>query len=271
MSVLFKPLLRMKQILILILFFYAVTTEAKSRWFIAQPNILRSEKEAILVLPGFGSKMHGTKNIADAFFNKETDVFIPDYISRKSVDGCVSNLNDFILKHKLNEYKSVHVFSYIVGSWTLNKWIKENPLNNIKSIVYDRSPWQERAPFALVEDIPFLIRIISGPIMKEFSETKYSSVNDNTLKIGILIVNKATKLVYKHKKAAEKPGPVFWDVDSLHQNFDDYMYIYMNHDELYTVIENITDEILCFFKHGFFSETARRQKYEEDPFTEFTK
>lgn len=261
----------MKQILIFLLILQSATAEGKSRLYIAQKNIRRSEKEAILILPGFGSKVHGTKEIAEAFFNKGTDVFIPDYISRKSIDGCVLNLNEFIQKHKLHEYKKLHVFSYIVGSWTLNEWIKQNPDNNIRSIVYDRSPWQERAPFALVEDIPFLIRIISGPIMKEFSETKYPVIKDTSINIGILIESKATKLVYKHKKAAEKPGPVYWEVDSLHQPNNDFMYIYMNHDELYTIIENMADEISGFFTHGNFSKSARREKYEEDPFTEFKK
>lgn len=231
----------------------------------------KNEREAILILPGFGSKVHGTKDIAETFFKGNKDVFIPDYISRKSIHQCALNLHAFYKKEKLNEYKKIHVFSYIVGSWTLNDWITFNPNHNIASIVYDRSPLQERAPYALVEDMPFLIRIISGPIMKEFANTPYAPMKDSSINVGILIENKATKLIHKHKKSAMKKGPVQWEVDSLYQTYTDFTYIYMNHDELYTEIEKTVTEILAFIENGKFSANARREKHIEDPFKSFLK
>ncbi len=73
---------------------------------------------------GFGAKIQGTKKIADFFFNKGYDVFIPDYISRKSISNSVSHLDKFILKHNLKAYKNIHFFSYIIGSWTLHYFLQ---------------------------------------------------------------------------------------------------------------------------------------------------
>ena len=165
---------------------------------------------------GFGAKIQGTKKIADFFFNKGYDVFIPDYISRKSISNSVSHLDKFILKHNLKAYKNIHFFSYIIGSWTLNNWINTHPKNNIKTIIYDRSPLQERAPYALIKDYKFIMSIVSGPIMKEFSETPYPPILTDNISIGLMIESKPTKLLIKHKKSALSLGPINWDVKNLH-------------------------------------------------------
>jgi len=102
-------------IILLFLFFFFAGHAGKERVFIDNSKPL-NEKEAILILPGFGSRVQGTKHIADFFFNKGYDVYIPDYIARKSINNCVNNLDKFIIKYKFKEYKKIHVFSYIVGS-----------------------------------------------------------------------------------------------------------------------------------------------------------
>ena len=123
---------------------FSVFTYSKERIYIENSSKPLNEKEAIVILVGFGSKIQGTKKIADYFFNKGYDVFIPDYISRKSIEGCVENLEKFIVKNHIKQYQSLHVFSYIIGSWTLNNWIQKNPDHKISTIIYDRSPLQER-------------------------------------------------------------------------------------------------------------------------------
>lgn len=260
-----------KGFIVFLIVLFQFETEAKERIFIDTNSKKISEREAILILPGFGSKVHGTKEVAEYFFNKQYDVFIPDYLSRNSIASCVENINEFYIKRNLKEYKKIHVFSYIVGSWTLNQWLQKYPEVKIHSIVYDRSPLQERAPYALVKDIPFLIRIISGKIMREFSETPYSPIEKGEIKIGILIESEATKLVYKHKKSVFSLGEVDWEADSLNQKFDDVQYIWMNHDELYQNLNDFANEIIYFFREGEFSDSVRRTKYSEDPFKEFIK
>ena len=258
----------MKYYLIVLCFFFCnlLVAAPPERIYIEDISKPLKEKEAILILPGFGSKIQGTLHIADFFFNKGYDIYIPDYISRKSIEKCVTNLDKFIISYKLKEYKKIHVFSYIIGSWTLNTWINNNPINNIATIIYDRSPLQERAPYALVKDVPLLIRIISGKIMKEFSVTKYPTIAKNNLNIGIIIESKATKLLAKHKKSALDVGPVNWDVTNLNQNYTDKFYITLNHDQMYYRFDVSGNEIFYFIKNNKFTETAKRHPYTEDPF-----
>ena len=257
----------MKYIIILFCYLLPLTISArKDRIYIANPTVLLSEKDAILILPGFGSKIQGTQKIADYFFNKNYDVFIPDYISRKSIAGCVKNLDVFITKHSLKKYRKIYVFSYIVGSWTLNNWIINNPENNISAVVYDRSPLQERAPYALVKDIPILVKMISGKVMKEFSKTPYPSVSNQKMNVAIIIESKATNLLSQHKKSAMSLGPISWDAEKLNQNYHDKFYTWLNHDDMYTRFDITGSEILYFFSNSKFTDSAKREPYLEDPF-----
>ena len=215
---------------------------------------------------GFGAKIQGTKKIASFFFHKGYDVFIPDYISRKSISNSVSNLDKFILKNNLKAYKNIHIFSYIIGSWTLNNWINTHPQNNIKTIIYDRSPLQERAPYALIKDYKFIMSIVSGPIMKEFSMTPYPPIVTDKISIGLMIESKPTKLLIKHKKSALSLGPINWDVKNLHQSYTDKFYTFLNHDEMYNRFDISGNEILYFIKNHKFTDSAKRTPFTEDPF-----
>lgn len=220
-----------------------------------------SEKEAILILPGFGSKIHGVKDIAAYFSNKGYDLYIPHYIGRNSLQECVATVDEFINKYNLLHYKKLHVFSYIAGSWVINLWVQQHPINNIASIVYDRSPLQERAPFVLVQDNRQLIKLLAGNIMKEFSKTPYPSIQNDQKKLGVIIENKTTKLIRKHKKSALSLGPIRFEKDSLNQSYDDYFYSCINHDEMYFEFDKIGPEILLFFKNGNFSNDVKKVPY----------
>ncbi len=226
---------------------------------IQNPSVPLSEKEAILILPGFGSKVHGVKDIEKWFSNKGYDLYIPHYIGRDSLQQCVYNVNAFMEEHKLLSYKKLHVFSYIAGSWVFNLWLQQHPVNNIVSIVYDRSPFQERAPYALVKDNPLLIKLIAGKIMKNFAAFPYPVVANDQKSLGIIIENKATKLIRRHKKTALSLGPVSFNKDSLRQPCDDYMYECIDHDEMYYKLDAVGTEILYFFKNGHFSAAAKKE------------
>jgi hypothetical protein len=236
---------------------------------IQHPEIPPAEKEAILILPGFGSKIHGSKAQKRYFSKTGYDVFIPDYISRKSIEKSVAYVDRFMQKHQLGAYKKVHVFAYIVGSWTINFWLQQHPDHHIASIVYDRSPLQERAPYALVKDSPFLIRLLAGPIMEEFSRTRYPVLPGAGIQIGIVVESKATKLIRRHKKTALGMGPVRWDLEALEQDHDDAMYTWLNHDDMYERFDIIGPEILHFFSTGKFTPQARRVPYTDDPFEKY--
>jgi len=256
----------------LLLCFITVVVTARDIVLIDQQNKApRSEREAILILPGFGDLYHSSKNQVKNFKDKGYDVFIPDYISRKSLDNCVKKLDGFVKKHKLGDYKKVHVFSYIIGSWTINSWIKQNSAGNIATIVYDRSPLQERVPVILVKTNPFLSRLLFGKLIRELSVTPYPSLNESAISCGLLIECKATKILWKKRKAYRKMEPVSFDRAVLKQESRDFFYIFLNHDDLYTHLESAAPQILYFFRENRFSPDADREPCTKDPFEPFRK
>jgi hypothetical protein len=234
---------------------------------IEKDSTVRSSKEALLIIPGFGSRAEGVDDIAKYFSGKGYDLFIPSYISRDSLNACVDNLDQFITRYKLKEYKKLHVFSYIIGSWTVNRWLQRNPKNNIASIIYDRSPLQERAPYALDKDLHLIVRWLEGDIVREFSTIPYEPIiNDSAIDIGIIIESRATRLIRNHKKSAMQLGPLDWTVEGRKQQCDDYLFTVNNHDEMYHDFDLIGSQIFHFIRNGKFTEAAARTKPALDPF-----
>lgn len=228
-------------------------------------------REALLILPGFGSKVFGTKKISTFFKDCGYDLYVPKYISRKSLDASVENLNRYMKKHHLSDYESVHVFSYIFGTWTINYWIKKYGKGNIKTIVYDRSPLQERAPAVLMKDSPLLAKVLFGNVMKDFCNAPYIPVDDSTISKGIFIENYATKLINKHKETAMSMGNVNFGISSLNQKVDDYCFLPLNHDEMYKELSVFGPEVIHFIKNHTFSQEIKSKKYQVNPFIKFRK
>jgi hypothetical protein len=243
------------------------TTRKKEYVIIESADIPRSEKEALLIVPGFGARAEGVGDIAGYFGHKGYDVFIPSYISRDSLNECVTNLDQFIKDNKLGEYKKVHVFSYIIGSWTINRWIRKNPENNIATIVYDRSALQERAPYAITKDIPFFVRLLEGRIVAEFATIPYEPIVNDSTNIGLILESRATRLMRKHRKTAMELGPLDWSAAGRNQDCDDYLYTLNNHDEMYHDFEYVGKEIFAFIRTGRFTAEAKRVMPATDPFT----
>lgn len=229
-------------------------------------QVSTAKKEALLILPGFGSKIFGTRALKKYFKQAEIPVFIPKYISRKSIKASKLNLEDYYIQHELNQYDALHVMSYIVGSWTLNEWIKDYGRRNIKTIIYDRSPLQERAPNILLSDLRLVNAIVFGEITKDFVNTPYPVLMDSSISTGMFIETYATNLVRKHQSRAMEQGPLRWDLASLKQPVDDYTYLPLNHDQLYTVPEYFGSEVFYFIKHGEFSSEMKKNQPVENPF-----
>jgi hypothetical protein len=229
-------------------------------------QVSTQKKEALLILPGFGSKIFGTRILKRYFNQSEMPVYIPKYISRKSIEASELNLEQYYMKQELYQYDELHVMSYIVGSWTLNQWIKDNGKRNIKTIVYDRSPLQERAPNILLSDLRLVNAIVFGEITKDFVNTPYPVLMDSSISLGMFIETYATNLVRKHQSKAMEQGPLRWDLASLKQPVDDYMYLPLNHDQLYTVPEYFGSEVFYFIKHGEFSSEMKKNQPVENPF-----
>lgn len=225
----------------------------------------KGEREAIVILAGLGSKVHNERKIAQYFKDKGYDIYQPSYIYRKGIDKGVDKLERFSKKHELGSYKKIHVFCYIIGGWTFNRWFTKSSLKNIETLIYDRSPMQERAPYVLMKDSKFIARLVIGKVNDELATTPYSPITNFKGKIGLLIETVPTKLILRHRKTAAGLGPISWAVNSLNQAHTDYCYVSMNHDEMYTHIEKAGPEILSFIKTGNFSEKANRTAPVTDP------
>ena len=232
----------------------------------------RISAEALVILPGFGDSKKGRTHQKQFFQNKGYDLYIPLYKDGESLDNCVANLERFYTDNQLDQYKKVHFFSYIIGSWTLNKFIEKNGPRNIVSIVYDRSPIQERAPYIANKHLGLIVRLKRlKKIMSEMASTPYKRLKADSISIGIIIESKATPLMRLFKKKTLKMGALKWDVSAMNQRNNDNYYTWLNHDQMYTRFDVVGGEVLYFIKHGIFSKEARRNKYNWDPFLSFKK
>lgn len=227
----------------------------------------KNEREAIVILAGLGSKVHNERKIAKYFKDKGYDIYQPSYIYRKGIDKGVDKLGRFSQKHELNSYKKIHFFCYIIGSWTFNRWYHQSGLTNIETILYDRSPLQERAPYVLMKDSQLIARLVIGKVNRELATAPYPPLTNFNGKVGLLIETVPTKLILRHQKTASSLGPITWSVDSLKQEYTDYFYAPVNHDEMYTDIEKVGPEVIHFIKTGNFGIKANRIAPNHDPLT----
>lgn len=225
-----------------------------------------AHKEAIVILTGFGSKYHPLHAIKRQFGVYNYDVFVPRYISRQSIDQTISNFADFWKKEKLDNYDSVHVFAYIVGSWTINSWIAANGPANIATIVYDRSTLQERAPFVLVKDMKLVNFLLFGPVMQDLIDTPYPALAYPAIEKGILLETYATNTVRKHQETAAAPGPYCWDISCFGQTNTDFRYVPMNHDQMYTHPEVFHEAVIYFIENKQFGPHFENIGPVADPF-----
>jgi len=233
---------------------------------IAQPESAKSAKSAILILPGFGDSPKKRKAQKAFFENKGHDVYIPDFHHRKSIDLTVDKLERFMTHHQLESYESVHVYSYILGAWVLNQYLAKTEITNIKTIIYDRSPLQERAPKTIVARLGLVGRMLKGKVLKEMSLTPYTPMTNDAINVGIIIECKATKIIKIFKRKALSYGPIVWDPAYLKQAHNDAIYVPLDHNEMYTRFDVIGTELLYFIEHGAFPSESRRTKWDFDPF-----
>ena len=225
-----------------------------------------SEKEALIILPGFGDSKKGRRHQKKYFKNVGYDLYIPDYIDRRSYACTIDRFTKLYNTYRLEEYKRVHIFSYILGSYVLNEFINESGKKNIKTIVYNRSPLQERAPRVVVERIPLIGRIFAGKVLNEFSKVSYTPILNDEINIGVIVENKATPLIRTFRKLTMSYGSIDWNNLDLNQSYDELIYTPLNHDEMYYSFDVIGLDILEFIKYSRFTKEARYIPYDWDPF-----
>lgn len=256
--------------LCLLLFFINAKIQGQNIVLIQNPDLSFSQKDAILILPGFADSKKGRKAQLKEFSKLGIDLYIPDYIHKHSYEKTNQNIEDYFKKYKLSEYKNLYCFSYIMGTYVLNTYIQNHGFGNIKVIVSNRSPLQERAPRLVKEKLSLVGRITKGKLVNEFSTVEYPEIpNPDNVNIGIVIENKATKLVRIYKKTVLSYGPINMSADALKQKYDDYVYTYLNHDEMYVRFDVIGETIRAYIKNGKFPEASKKEPYNFDLFTKY--
>ncbi len=231
-----------------------------------------SNQQALVILNGFGDSKKNRKIQKEFFKGRGYDLFIPEYIERESIELSASAFSYFYEKNNLDEYKELKFLCYIIGGFVLNQHIEKNGKGKITTIIYDRSPTQERAPRVATEKLPFISRILYGKALSDFSKQKLIPLSDpNGLAVGVIIENKATKLMRFFKKTSDRYGDYNYNAIEIERNLDDFMHTYLDHDLMYKRFDVIGQEIIHFLEKVRFSDNAKREKYNWNPFKKLKK
>lgn len=228
-----------------------------------------SKKDALLVLPGFGYSRKAEKalrSMAPVLAADGVDLFVPTYVKRAGLTESRAKLLRFIRDHRLNRYERLHVFAFIAGAWTLNPLLEKDELPNLASVIYDRSPLQERAPRIAVEKLRFLTWLRYGSPVFDVARTPYTPLTAANVKVGLMVETQPTSFIKHYEKTARAYGPFRFECDAFGQRYDDCVYLSMNHDDLYVRFPELWPDILAFIRTGRFTSGAGRSPPTGDPF-----
>jgi hypothetical protein len=229
----------------------------------------RANTEALVVLRGFGYGGDGKRALRalePAVATEGMDLHVPDYITRSGLDDSRKKLHRYF-QDQLSCYERVHVFSFIAGAWTLNPLVAAGDATRIATVIYDRSPLQERAPRIADERLHFFTWVRYGSPVFDLARTPYPSLTESGIKFGLVIETAPTSFIRKREKVARSYGEFRFECDSLGQRHDDCLYVDLNHDDLYKHFSELWPEVLAFIRTGRFSSAADRTPPLGDPFT----
>ena len=232
------------------------------------PSLPKQGKDAVLVLPGFGYSRAGERalrSVAASIRRDGFDFYLPTYVSRSGLAASRANLQRFIHEHRLEQYERLHVFAFIAGGWTFNPLMKTERLPNLATVIYDRSPLQERAPRIADEKLHFLTWLRYGSPVFDVARTPYAPFDAPGVKVALVVETTPTSFIKKHEDAARGYGPFRFECDAFLQRYEDCMYVPMNHDELYTRFADVWPELLAFIRTGRFTSAANRTPPAGDP------
>jgi len=217
--------------------------------------------EALLVLPGFGYGGGGEaafRSLAPAMAREGMDLYVPAYISRGGLADGRAKLQRFLRAQRLERYQRLHVFAFLAGGWTFNPLMEMEPLPNLATVVYDRSPYQERAPRIADEHLHFLTWVRYGRPVFDVAHTPYAPLSTPGVKVGIVVETTPTSFVKAHETEARSYGPFRFECEAFMQRYDDCTYVRLNHDELYVRFADVWPELLAFIRSGRFTAAATR-------------
>jgi hypothetical protein len=221
----------------------------------------KPKTDALLILPGFGYGGKGEKSLRSlvtTMGGEGIDLYVPTYIVRSGLAESRTKLQRFIRDHRLGQYDRLHVFAFIAGAWTFNPILAGQTLPNLATIIYDRSPFQERAPRIATEKLHFLTWVRYGSPVFDVAKTPYVPLAIPDVKVALLVETKPTSFITHHEKTARGYGAYRFECDAFMQPYEDCMYVPLNHDELYIQFTEVWPELLTFIRTGRFSSAANR-------------
>jgi hypothetical protein len=213
------------------------------------------------VLPGFGYGRSGEqafKSLAPAMAKDGFDLYLPTFVARAGLDDSRERLRQFIRANRLARYERVHVFAFIAGGWTLNPIADADLLPNLATVVYDRSPYQERAPRIALEKLRLLTWLRYGPVVFDVARTPYAPLTAGDVRVGLVVETTPTSFIKRFATDARRQGPYEFSCDAFNQRYDDCVYVAMNHTELYAGFASVWPDVRTFIKTGRFRESANR-------------
>jgi hypothetical protein len=237
---------------------------------LARPTIAPATPavDAVLVLPGFGYGRAGERAlraIAPTMAADGFELFVPTYVARGGLDDSRERLSRFLREQSLDRYRRVHVFAFLAGGWAVNPLLEAGALPNLATVVYDRSPLQERAPRIADETMHVLTWIRYGSPVFDLAKTPYPPLTRPAARVALLVETRPTAFVRKHADVARGYGPLNFGCDSFSQRYDDCAYLPFTHDEVYRRFAEVWPEMKSFIESGQFTVAATRTPPAGDP------
>lgn len=228
---------------------------------IARPVLsAKPAPEAVLVLPGFGYGPAGEKalrSLAPSMAAQGIDLYVPTYLSRDGLGKSRENLRRFIRDRHLERYARVHVFAFIAGGWTFNPLAEVRSLP-LATVVYDRSPFQERAPRVAADRLRFLTWLRYGSTVADVARTPYTPLDAPDARVALMVETRPSSFIRRYAATARSYGPYHFECDAFAERHDDCLYLPMDHGEVYVRFAEIWPEVLAFIRSGRFTTAANR-------------
>lgn len=217
--------------------------------------------DALVILPGFGYTRAGEqafRALAPRLAADGIDLYLPTYVSRKGLDDSRMRLQRVLRDARLQRYERVHIFAFIAGGWTFNRVLDDELLPNLATVIYDRSPYQERAPRIAQDRLPILTWFRYGSAVGDIARTSYFPLTRPDVRVGLMIETRPTGFVSRFAKAADRQGPYEFGCGALSQRYDDCVYLPLNHTELYPRFAELWPDVRAFIRGHRFTPGADR-------------
>jgi hypothetical protein len=226
------------------------------------------KREALLVLPGFGYGRTGGdvfRALSASMARDGVDLYVPSYVTRSGLADSRAKLERFIRDNRLDRYERLHVFAFIAGGWTFNPLVEREAFPNLVSVIYDRSPLQERAPKIAATRVRTLTWLRYGTTVFDVARTPYRALEAPDVRVALMVETRPTAFIKKHADAARQEGPFDFACGALGQRYDDCMYLPLRHDQVYARFADVWPEVRTFIRTGRFTDAANRTPPLDDP------